>query len=177
MKINTSVNSSRLKVWLPLMLLTWVLPSCLNEDVCEDVASVPARIGFSMINPKDGEPQTIAMDSLTVFGLGNDSILYNKTNNVSRIELPLIPGADSCAFVIAHTYDSILPPLADTLWFFYQTKPNLISMDCGFVTFFELEKVTYSRNFIDTLTIEFSSIINNLDEHIKIFPFIANDNP
>lgn len=160
------------------VLLFLPFTACLNEDVCEDIATVPIRIGFAMRETANAEPRSLAVDSLSIHGLDNPVLIYENRNNVSRVELPLHLAKDSVAFVlyIANPIE-FLPYVADTLWLYYQRRPVLISMDCGFVTFFDLERLAYSRNFIDTVTIENTSIINNLDEHIKIFPFVAEPAP
>jgi hypothetical protein len=149
--------------------------SCLNEDICEDVAALPLRIGFYRIDTAATTSPKMMVDSITVFGLGNDSIIYNNIYNVAQIEVPLNSKTDSCAFVIR------LPDLSDaetssydTLWFIYQRQPNLISMDCGFVTFYELERINFTKNRIDSIHIEDSNIRNNLNEHIKVFPIIPD---
>lgn len=159
-----------------IVVLILLMYSCLNEEVCEDVATVPVRIGFYQMEAEEEDPQVLAIDSLTVFGVGNDSIIYQNRFNVSRIELPLNSAIDSCAFVfVLPSHEPGLLPAADTVWFHYRILPNLISMECGFVSFYELNTVTHTRYNIDSLSIETPSITNTQDEHIKIFPFAPAD--
>jgi hypothetical protein len=144
--------------------------ACINEEVCEDIATVPLRMGFFEENATGDEPIAITLDSLTVFGFGNDSLIYNNQFSVSQIELPLDSQRDSCAFifVLPQVNSEIL--LYDTVWFFYDRKATLISMECGFSTFYELNNITFSKNRIDSLSLDNSNIRNTLDEHVKIFP-------
>jgi len=158
---------------LVIILFTFFFISCLNEEICEDVETVPVRIGFYAEIENEPEPATLIIDSLKVHGLGNDSIIYNYQRSISRIELPLNSGADSSAFILYFPAPPEFSHLVkDTIWFYYEVLPTLISMECGFVSFFELKEVRHSRMIIDSIYIEETSVINTLDEHIKIFPFI-----
>ncbi|TVQ93056.1 MAG: hypothetical protein EA393_02525 [Bacteroidetes bacterium] len=158
---------------LLVILLPVLLISCLNEELCEDVETVPVRIGFYAVIENEEEPVNLIVDSLKVHGLGKDSLIYNYQRNISRIELPLNSSADSSAFILYFPAPPEFSHLAkDTIWFYYEVLPTLISMECGFVSFFELKEVKHSRMFIDSIFIEEVSVTNILDEHIKIFPFI-----
>lgn len=155
-----------------------LLVSCLNDEVCEDVASVPVRIGFYAENPDEtaDNPVPLSINNITIFGAGNDSILYKNQDNVSQVELPLDANADSCAFIFRIlTLDDAKFFVEDTLWLFYHRKPNLISMECGFTTFFELTRLEYSRNIIDSVEIDDANITTSLNEHVKIYPWYSDD--
>ena len=147
-------------------LITFV--SCLTEEVCEDI-DVMIRIGFYEDNPDNEEPSPVFIDSLTVYGLGVDSLIYNNAFNVGQIELPLASHQDSCAFVFRFPGNE-RNLVYDTLWFHYTRSPKLISMECGFVTFFHLKDITYSTNQTSTIEIEDPDITNDFNEHVKIFP-------
>lgn len=168
------------KVLIGLWVVLLSLPSCLNEEVCEDVATVPVRLGFYIEpdpdDPLSDEPIPVSIDSITIYGVGNDSIIYNNTLNASQIELPLNSLTDSSGFVFRFPQPADLPQrLQDTLWLYYQTEPFLISLECGFITFYELTDIQYTNTFIDTIEIDNISIINTLDEHIKIFPHTVDN--
>lgn len=154
-----------------------LLVSCINEEVCEDVASVPVRIGFYAENPDEtvDDPVPLGINNITIFGAGNDSILYEHQDNVNQVELPLDANTDSCAFIFRISDLDDEKFVEDTLWLVYQRKPNLISMECGFTTFFELIRLHYSRNIIDTVEIDDANITTSLNEHIKIYPWHSDD--
>ncbi len=159
-------------IWFLFLLL----PSCINEEICEDVSTVPVRIGFYFDDQDADQPILLAFDSLKVQGLGNDSIIYDYRYNVSRIELPLNSNDQSSTFLFYYPGPpEIAHLLVDTVQFFYEVNPTLISMECGFVSFFELIEVKHSSFFIDSIAIEDKLIINNFEEHIKIFPLVDID--
>jgi hypothetical protein len=169
-----AVQKPIIAIWFLLLML---FPSCLNEEICEDVSTVPVRIGFYFDDDTQAQPVLLEFDSLKVQGVGNDSIVYDYLYNVSRIELPLNSNAESSAFLIYYPAPPEIAHLVvDTIRFYYEVKPTLISMECGFVSFFELKEVRHSRMMIDSISIEETSIINNFDEHIKIFPFVDDSN-
>lgn len=145
-----------------LIGLTLMAGACQNQELCQDATSTPLRIGF--YHNVNGKAQALAIDSLTVYGLHNDSILYNNRKQVSRIELPLNPALDQSSFVLA------FPGVNDTLHITYKREPRLISMECGFVTFYQVENWSAAGTAIQTIEIEHSSISNTLDEHFKLFP-------
>ncbi|MFN2394436.1 MAG: DUF6452 family protein [Bacteroidales bacterium] len=161
------------KLFLPALFLWILLPSCVNEEACEDLETVPVRLGFYYVDEEQDEPKVLSIDSIYIHGLNNDSIIYNYRRDVSRVELPLNAAANTTAFLL---YFPAPPEIAhlvkDTIWFTYELKPTLISMECGFASFFELLEVRHSNIMIDSISIEETSITNNLDEHIKIFPFV-----
>ena len=160
--------------YIAILVFAWgVLFSCTNQDVCEDAASIPVRVGFYQTDPESEEPLSYAIDSVSVSGINNDSLIYDNALNVGRVEMPLDPSRDSCGFVIVFPpVENLDLPLRDTLWFFYERKPNLISTECGFVNFYEIDELKYTTHRIDTMEIENTSVTNGLDEHIKAFPYI-----
>lgn len=139
------------------------------EEVCEDI-NVMIRIGFYEDDPDNEEPLSVTIDSLTVYGLGVDSIIYNNSFNVGQIELPLASHKDSCAFVFRFPGNESKPLIYDTIWFHYIRNPKLISMECGFVTFFELKDIVYSTNQITSILTEDPEINDEFNEHVRIFP-------
>ncbi len=168
-------SATRYVFLLAFPLISLSFYSCLNEEVCEDVATVPVRVGFYEVDTASTTPAKISLDSLTLYGLGKDSIIYNNQLNVSQVEFPLNSIRDSCAFILRMPdVEGLSVYPYDTLWFYYRRIPNLISMDCGFVTFYDLTSVTYTTNHIDSLVIEDSNVSNSIDEHIKIFPAVAD---
>ena len=144
-----------------------LLVSCDDAQVCEDYSKVPLRVGFYRMT--NNQPARHSIDSITIFGLGNDSIIYNNAKNVSSVELPLDPSRDSTAFVF------VFPEINDTIWLYYDRKLTLISIECGFLNHYELQKIEHGGFLIRSAQIMQPTITNNLDEHIRIFPLITGN--
>ncbi len=143
--------------------------SCTDDEVCEEATANELRIGFYVA---DQETETRAIfDSLTVFALERpDSLIYNKQNNVSVIELPLNPHNNESVFLLDFYY------VTDTIRLTYTREEHLISVECGFAMFFNITDAQYSTNLILSLVKSNTYVTNTLDEHFKIyFPYIEPD--
>ncbi len=153
---------------LALFVIT-AFTSCADDEVCEEVTANELRIGFYVED--QGTELRAIFDSLTVFALERpDSLIYNKQNNVSVIELPLNPHNNESAFVL----DFYL--IRDTLRLTYIREEHLTSVECGFAMFFSITDVQYSTNLILSLSQSNTYVTNTFDEHFKIyFPYIEPD--
>ena len=139
--------------------------SCTDDEVCEEVTANELRIGFYI---EDQETETRAiLDSLTVFALERpDSLIYNRQNNVSVIELPLNPHSDHSTFVLDFNF------ITDTIRLSYTREEHFISVECGFTMFFEINEVEYTTNLIRSLTKPNIYVTNTFDEHFRVyFPY------
>lgn len=149
---------------LTICLIQLLLAGCQQDVVCEDVTSVLFRAGFYSIDD-NGQESVISIDSLTVYGVGKpDNLIYNNQQNVSRIELPVHPAMDSTGYVLTFP-----DGLSDTLWIAYQRNLNLISVECGFSMFFDIERFTCTEMVIDSCELIFNQISNTSDEHLKVY--------
>lgn len=149
-----------------IILFSVILISCESSEICRDNTETPLRIGF--YNSEDSSQNAI-IDSLTVYGIGReDTLIYDNARNVTRIELPLNISSDTTSFVF------VFPENHDTLEVIYERAISLISIGCGFVTFYSLNKINYSDNEIKDIYKEFNNIRNDLNEHLKIFISVAS---
>jgi hypothetical protein len=151
---------------LIMCLMQFSLAGCQQDVVCEDVTSVLFRAGFYAIDDNDQE-SVLSIDSLSVYGVGRpDNLIYNNQRNVSRIELPVHPAIDSTGYVLEFPGG-----LSDTLWITYQRNLNLISVECGFGMFFDIERFACTETVIGSCELIFNQISNTSDEHLKVYLF------
>ncbi len=159
MRIMKSLNKYGLI--LILTLITNVLSSCDSSEICRENTETPLRIGFYN---KDDFSATAVVDSITVYGLGReDSIIYDNAKNVTRVELPLSNSKDTTSFVL------VFPQNQDTITIIYSRKITLLSVGCGFTTFYTLSETQSTENEIFNSAIQNSNVINDLNEHIKVY--------
>lgn len=136
--------------------------ACTDDEVCEEVTANDLRIGF-YIAGQDTETRAV-FGSLTVFALENpDSLIYNRQNNVSVIELPLNPHRNQCTFVLDFNF------VTDTIRLEYTREEHLISVECGFTMFFNIYEVAYTTNLIESLIQTNTYVTNSFDEHFKVY--------
>jgi hypothetical protein len=111
----------------------------------------------------DATKKLHAPDSLTMHGLNNDSIIYNKTPKVSPALIPLNSLMDNCTFII------VINEITDTVKFWYNSYPHLVSKECGFTFYHNLDSLKSTNNLIDTIIIRNRSITTTNEENIRIF--------
>ena len=63
---------------------------------CYDETEAKIKASFFMSDNSANE----APDSVTIFGINTDSLLYNKSTGIRQALLPLDPSTESCTFVI-----------------------------------------------------------------------------
>lgn len=151
---------------LPLIVVAILaLPSCQQDELCEELTNNPLRVGLYRIIENDTLLSPVLI--LKVYGVGmNDTIeenlIYNQEPGAQIMELPLNPSQDSTGFVI------VFPRATDTLWVTYQRTTHLVSVDCGFVEHYSLLTTSVTENYILGLETLNPQIINTADEHLQI---------
>ncbi len=160
-----TVISPRLSVFFVMLAVALILLSCESSEICRENTETPIRMGFYN---EDEDTEVATIDSLSVFGVGReDSLIYNNAKNVSSVELPLNITEDTTAFVF------VFPGNNDTITISYERNVTLISLGCGFVTFFDINEIDFTKNEIVNIFIENEKIRNDLNEHLKIFVPVA----
>jgi hypothetical protein len=149
--------SGVLIIILPGLIL--FLASCTQGSCFEETESyLKASFYTGDITPKLATP-----DSLTLYGLNNDSIIYYKSGNVQPALIPLDASKESCAFVI------IINGIADSIEFRYSSYPHLISKECGYTFYHQLDTIIAKHHAIKDIYISNKSITNLNVENIRIF--------
>lgn len=112
----------------------------------------------------DVKPALHAPDTLTLYGLNNDSMIYNKSVNIQPALIPLNSSTESCTFVIQ------INGVTDTLEFQYSSYPHLISKECGYTFYHQLDTEPISKyHAIKGIYITDKTITNLKGENIRIF--------
>jgi uncharacterized protein YceK len=152
------------KSLLTAMMITGcsvIILSCAPEACFEETN---AYLKASFYSYSNSTVKLIAPDSLTVFGQGQTTKLYNKAGNVQPALLPLNAAAGSCTYIIR------INGINDTVQFLYSSRTHLISKECGYTYYHALlDLPAYTQNNIDTILIINSSITTANEENIRIF--------
>jgi Family of unknown function (DUF6452) len=103
-------------------------------------------------------------DSLTLYGINNDSIIYNQSRSIQPALIPLNSSANSCTFIIE------INGKYDTIEFRYTNYPHLISRECGYTFYHHLDTIIPHEHFHAIERIEYiNKTITNLNaENIRI---------
>lgn len=137
-----------------LLLFSCTTGSCFEETESYLKASFYDNATSKLLPP----------DSLTLYGMNRDSIIYNKKTNVQPVLIPLNSSTESCTFIFK------IKGVADTIEFRYSSFPHLISKECGYTFYHHLDTaLVYSKNFIKVIYISNTNITNLNVENIRIF--------
>lgn len=127
--------------------------------------SVKLYVHFYTINTQ-GKTIAVQVDSMTVKGIGSDSILYlNKT--LSGFELDLNPNTTQTQFLVRTQQNGFL--FSDTLTLGHHNDPWFQSMECGCRVFSTLNSCSVSGVIFKSAVIADSAVINLKSEHVKLF--------
>ncbi len=131
-----------------------VSPSCLGETT--------AYLNAGFYKSGTGIPYT--PDSITVYGVGKQgSYIYKKATGLSSIKLPLDASSPSSSFVMK------INNVTDTLIFRYTSYPHLISKECGYTFYFNIDSCIWKGSIIDTINIRNNKVTIFNEENIRIF--------
>ncbi len=140
------------------------LATALSCDVlpCLEYDGVQLNAGFYKIENEIVEDTLI--DSLIIYPLNSEDAYYNGSTRKSKsISLPLGVNSDTTSYVLF--LDSIS---YDTITFIYARQLQLISHECGFEHFFNLEEIRYTCNKIDSVWIRKDLVEYGEVENVKI---------
>lgn len=146
---------------LLLSALILILSSC-AADSCYD--QTESFLKASFFNRSKGK--LIPPDSITIYGLNMDtSKIYNKALSIQPALIPLNASSDTSIFIFK------INGITDTVEFRYVSYPHLISKECGFTFYHNLDTIqpVYTRHAIDSIIIRKRNITTINEENIRIF--------
>jgi hypothetical protein len=153
-------NSASLSLKIILPAIVIFLVSCVAGSCFEDTESYLKASFYT----GEGTPKPHAPDTLTIYGLNQDSIIYDKKTNVQTALFPLNASSDSSKFII------IINGITDTIVFRYNSYPHLISKECGYTFYHQLDTgPKHTFNAIKDIYIGDRIITNLNGENIRIF--------
>jgi hypothetical protein len=152
----------RLHSLLPALLITGFMAfaiSCSPEACFEETNSF---LKASFYN--DSTKKQLAPDSVTLTGLNQPANkIYDRAAGVQPALFPLDASAGSCTFEIR------INGVTDTIQFSYTSFPHLVSKECGYTFYHNLDTFSYSKNAIDYIYRSSNSITTANEENIRIF--------
>jgi hypothetical protein len=141
-------------VCFSLYLNSCTLGSCFDET--------ESRVKATFYSFETGKP--LAPDSVTLYGINMDTLkIYDKTTYLKSAEFPLYAAEPACKFVIR------INGINDTLEFIYSSYTHLLSKECGYTFFYNLDTAIHSINIIDSISFDKKTITTFNEENIRIF--------
>ena len=147
-----------LKPSIIIFLLLLFITNCAPEACFEETDAMLKATFYDNLKKEKKAP-----DSLTVYGAGMDTKLYNRERNVQPARLPLNASDASCTYIIR------INGINDTMVLTYNSYPHLVSKECGYTFFHKLGSITYTTNNIDYIYTGKTDITTLNEENIRIF--------
>jgi hypothetical protein len=106
----------------------------------------------------------LTIDSVTVKGIGVDSILYNKAKT-NFITLPLNKLATESSYQIK------FKETTDTVTILYTNQDTYLSLECGCIKTHTIDTVLTTNHYLDSIGISVHDIntSTSAQEHIKLY--------
>ena len=113
------------------------------------------------------QPYAIALDTIHLAGLGapSDSILTYYS--AEQAYIPFNNDSHVTRYVLE--YNRIPQELFDTVTFEYDPEPWFESTDCGVFYKYEIQRITHTTHFIDSVTCPSGVIDNTPGQNIFIY--------
>jgi hypothetical protein len=135
-----------------------LLNSCL-ELACIDETEAFVKADFYSYS--SGEK--LIPDSVTLYGLGRDSIIYDKARIIPPALIPLRDSTDHSTFVIT------INGVTDTLEFSYWSYPHLVSRECGYAFYHHIVTIYHTKHAIDSVSKTNENVTTLNGENIRIY--------
>ncbi len=137
-----------------VILLIFGIVSCRPDTVCRQEIDVTTGITteWMLTDSVGNATKQIVWDSVSVWGVGNDSLLYDNSYAVGTLGLPLRGDSSLTAFVILWHNEY------DTLYIHHDNTRKFISSACGCAIYHTIDTVWSAGTFIDSLYIVNSSV-------------------
>lgn len=144
---------------IAVLLILLYFAACTPESCLEETESFLEASFYSYATGG-----ILAPDSLTLYGTGRDtSMIYSSLAAVKIASIPLNPAETTSSFVI------MINGVEDTLVFSHFSYPHLISRECGYTFYHNLDSMSFTKNAIDSVWIRNNIITTFDEENIRIF--------
>lgn len=157
-----------------MLFTVFLFSSCNNDDACRQNRYVAMKVNFYQVqtNTLTGDVRTISLslDSLTVKGVDNDSVLLNNQKRVNTASIKLHKFENKTLYVF--TFNDV----NDTISILHQNEDELLSFECGYLTTHTIDTVYQTYHFIDSLAIK-SRIVNATlnEENLSLYKYTVVD--
>ena len=160
------MNRPTLILTLALLLIAGsiVLPSCGDDSCYDNGSSLPLAVCYV------GDAKQ-SISGLTIKGIGvpGDSLLAD-SSTVSEIYLPLRASVGNTSYELRRwvQLDGAITLFHDTISVEYEAVPFFHSTECGAMYNFNIKRVTFTDNAIDSVVMLKTKVTNSIDPAMRI---------
>ncbi|MDE6753171.1 MAG: hypothetical protein K2J82_01005 [Muribaculaceae bacterium] len=149
-------------------LLLGVVAACSSSECLDNKNSLPLAGFYS----SSLTPQAISIDSISVAGIDvpGDSVLHDSVRSLSQAYLPFRIDQPETSYRIS--YLSGLAGklrITDVITFKYEIQPWFVSSACGTIYKYRIQDISWTQNFIDSVTCPEGEITNAPGENLRIY--------
>ncbi|MDR0370644.1 MAG: hypothetical protein LBH80_02140 [Prevotellaceae bacterium] len=162
----------KIRITIIIAFFIGLFISCGSDDTCRQNMYVAMRVRFYQ-QTTDSETGavgtgTLTLDSLTVKGVGVDSVLINNQKKRSDVNVFLKRFKNETLYVF--TFNDI----NDTLTILHQNEEELLSFECGYLTTYTLDTVYHTTHYIDSIAIKSRTVnATSNEENLSIYKYIT----
>ncbi len=129
-----------------MLMVVALAASCTVDTVCHTTKKIRAGVGLDSILVWNPEHTAITVtnqwDTVTVRGIGTDSLVYNQIRNIQLLSLTLRPDTNITQFEICWKHQ------LDTLSIRHINDYQYISLACGCAVYHVIDSVWGGNHFI-----------------------------
>lgn len=109
----------------------------------------------------------LSIDSITIKGIGVDSILYKNSKKIQSVVLPL----NKLDTLQESSFQVKFNTITDTITIIHQNKTEYLSLECGCIKTHIIDTVLTTNHFIDSVRISVHNVNTSTSakENIKIY--------
>lgn len=141
-----------------------LLASCQPDTGCRQETKVTAGVSveWNKVDTMGVSTRITQWDSVTVQGVGTDSILYSNARSINELRLPLRPDTSLTEYEI--TWHG----MTERLRIYHDNDRRYISMACGCIIFHTLDTVVSDQIFIEKAEIVNAAVENYEQTNIHL---------
>lgn len=154
-----------MKKCLLLILFPVLFMACKPDTECRTSVDIGMQVVFA-IDSLQGDTMQVnltSIDSITVQGVGNDSLLYDNDRKISNIFLPLKTDANSTVYAL-RAYNK-----EDTLYIEHDNNVTFVSLACGCNVYHTITAVTHKGGLIDSIVMLNASVESFKQDNVRLY--------
>lgn len=154
------------------LLFVLTISSCNTDEGCRKDKYVKLQLGIYHVTYNNTTNSRTAVylniDSITVKGIGIDSVLYNNTKKINSVTLPLNKAGSTN---IISAFEIAFNNITDTITIIHNNQSQYLSLECGSIVTHKIDTVLTTNHFIDSVSISVHDVNTSTSakEHIKIY--------
>ncbi|HMN33003.1 MAG: hypothetical protein IT215_07445 [Chitinophagaceae bacterium] len=142
------------------------ISSCNKSNSCLTPKVVALAVGFYQKN--DTTLSDTLLENANLY-FGKNAQFFQNIKNANKLRITLSQSEDYSKFIFQIDSTDFSITGIDSIRIDYNRELHYISTNCGYETYFEINNIEYSHQYIDTIIIASDKVNNDVNtEHLKI---------